>query len=251
MGWISLLVWLMPLILFGVLSGSRSSFLNIIFAYWGFNKFYYGRSVFLSKYKYLVVIFLAVSIMTFAIQSATDFNGAYSKFIDRVISSGDLYWISLPNDVWKEVTIKTPFKDIFSGFLVPLRLISEYDAGIGLQLFQIITKDYNQIAGPNEFFPVSSLIYFGYFGGLIFVVFQTHLASALARLFFRQSKSIILSSILYYSFLKSIVFLSIFRDAVGYMFNVFINVVFVFFLILLLSVLFHKSFRIEKKIVIL
>ena len=232
-----LILWISPLILFGVLSGSRSSFLQFIFAYWGFNKFYLGKSIYLSKYKSLMAIFLVVSITTFALQLSTNYIEASNSFLRRVVASGDIYWGALPDETWKDVVIKTPLKDLFAGFLAPLRLISDYDDSVGLQVFQQITGDYSQIAGPNELFPVASLIYFGYTGGLVFSLFQAFFFCFLARKFYRQSDSLLFSAFFYYSFKSCIIFMGPFRDAVGYMFNVFLNIILVLVLCMILAML--------------
>lgn len=229
--WPKLILWLAPLILFGVLSGSRSSFLAFIFGFWGFKQFYRREEVYLSNFKALLVPFVIVAVLTFALEHSTNIAGGVLSFLERVMACGDLYWEAMPNDTWADVTIKTPFKDLLVGFLGPLRILPESstDVPIGYQLTQIV-QGYDKMTGPVELFPISSLIYFGYWGGIIMVIVQALLACFFVKLFYRHSDSLIFSSLLYYAFYDSIYFVGSLRNATGQLFDILLNIAFVAFL---------------------
>lgn len=235
--WGKLFLYILPFLIFGVLSGSRSSFLILVFAFWGFNKFYAGKEILLSKYKGLIVLFLIVAIFTFSLEHSENFIGGAISFANRVVACGDLYWFSLPNDIWSDVTIKTPFKDLTVGFLGTMRLMTEAetDVPIGFQLTQLTSPGFDKMTGPVELFPVSSLIYFGYTGGIVMVVIQALLACFFYRLFYRKSNSLILSSLFYLGFYKSVDFIGSLRNASGQVFDIMLNVFFVIFLCVVLA----------------
>lgn len=235
--WKKLTILLSPLVLFGLLSGSRSSFISFIFGFWGFNKFYKGKEVYLLRYKFLFVPFVLIAVLAFSLQNSSNLLGGVISFLERTLACGDLYWEAMPYDTWKDVVIKTPFSDLLVGFLGPLRIMPESatDVPIGYQLTQIVYQGYDKMTGPVELFPISSLIYFGYHGGIVMVVVQALLACAFFKLFFRKANSLILSSLLYFSFIKSIDFLGPLRSASGQLFDIMLNVLFVLFMCLVIA----------------
>ena len=237
--WPKLIIWLSPLILFGILSGSRSSFLAFIFGFWGFKQFYRREEVYLSNFKALLVPFVIVAVLTFALEHSTNIAGGVLSFLERVMACGDLYWEAMPNDTWTEVTIKAPFKDLLVGLLGPLRIIPESatDVPIGYQLTQIVYHGYDKMTGPVDLFPISSLIYFGYKGGLVMVIVQAMLACLFAVFFYRRTESLIFASLFYYGFYNSLFFLGSLRSSVGNVFDILLNLVFVIIICFVLSLL--------------
>ncbi len=232
---LGLMLLMAPFVIFGVLSGSRSSFLTYIFAFWGYKLFYKGEEIQLSHYKRLLIIALTVTLFTFAIEKATNLSGAWLPMLTRVLACGDLYWMSLPNDVWKDVTANSPWSDVTVGLLAPLRLMSESNADmpIGFQLVRLVNKGFEDITGPVELFPISTLIYFGYFGGLIFTLFQALFVCKLVASTFKRSNSLIFSSFLFFCFWRSLYFLGSFRDGMGNLFSILLStIVLVFFSVL-------------------
>lgn len=232
-----LALYLSPLIIFGILSGSRSSFMSIIFSWWGFNRFFLNKEISALKYKKLIMIFVIISISTFAIGLASDFKSGFFSFMDRIIACGDLYWYALPDDNWERLEIKTPFYDLLVNFFGPFRLMSEANADmpIGYQLTRIVYDGFDKMSGPVELFPVSSLSYFGYYGGLLFTVFQAIIACKVFRLFYKTSNSIIWSSFFYFAFIKSIDFLGAFKNAMGQLFDILLNYSIIWILLIIFS----------------
>lgn len=204
---ISNIVLLIPLIIIGILSGSRASFLGIIFAFWGYRTFYFGAEPKVKDFKWLIMPFLIISIFTFSIQSSGDLKQAGFMFLERVVACGDLYWESLPNDAWRSIVVNRPFEFTFMGFLGPLRLLdpTHAEVPIGYQLTNIIYPSLaGKSTGPVALFPIFGLVCYGYVGGCIFSFFQAILVSSVFRITFLKSNSIIVSAMAYFAFNNAI-----------------------------------------------
>lgn len=197
------LSYLLPIILFGILSGSRSSFLGLIFAFWGYKTFYLHSEPKLKDYKYLLIPFLLISVATFALQASGNLGTAVLGFAERVIACGDLYWEALPDNTWQQVVVDHPFQFTFMGLLGPMRILdaSQAEIPIGYQLTSLVYPTIKGASvGPVALFPVFGLVCFGIGGGLIFSFLQGLLAASLFKLAFIRSRSLILSALFYYSF---------------------------------------------------
>lgn len=240
---------LIPLIIIGVLSGSRSSFLGIIFAFWGYQTFFLQKEPKLLKFKWLILPFILISIFTFSIQSAGDYRQACFDFLNRIVSCGDLYWEALPNEVWKSVTINKPFEFTFMGLLGPLHILNPNlaEIPIGFQLTNII---YPSIAGrstgPVALFPVFGLVCFGYVGGLIFSFLQAVLASLLFKLSFVKSNSLIVCAMAYYTFYNITQLLGDISSALGSCLDIIVSFAFISFLLFIIGLFFYRK-RVEIK----
>ena len=184
-----------------------------------------------------MIPFIAISLFTFALESATNLIGGINHFMERVIACGDLYWYALPDDTWADITNKTPIKDVLVNFLGPFRIITEAecDVPIGYQLTQLVYTDFFKMTGPVDLFPISSLVYFGKTGGYFFTVFQAFIACFTLKLFYRKCDSLIIASLCYFAFLKSVDFVGSFKYASGQMFDVLLNTAVVFLIGLILA----------------
>jgi len=233
---IQMILLLLPLLVFGILSGSRSSFLFFIFTYWGFRVFYLGKEPKISDYKKLIIPFLVISFFTFFIQTQS-INYALLSFGQRVIACGDLYWESLPNDLWKSVVVNNPWKYIFMGLLGPARILdaTQAETPIGYQLTSLVYPGFDKMTGPVALFPISSLILYGYVGGLIYTICQSMLTAGLLRLSYIKSNSIILCAVGYYCLLEFIPFLGDGAAGMGGIFNVLLNLFVTFSTLLMIS----------------
>jgi oligosaccharide repeat unit polymerase len=228
---IKTIIYLIPFIIAGVLSGSRSSFLSIVFIFWGYKFMYKNSEPQLSNYKWLFVLFVVISLFAFSFQSNSNIFYASYLFLERVISSGDIYWDSLPDDNWRNVVVLEPFKYTFMGFFGPLRLINTASAEtpIGYQLTEIIFPTYlDKSTGPVALFPIYGLVCFGYFGGIIFSIIQSIFASLLLKFTFIKSKSIIISSAFFYLFNAFLFFLGDMSAALGILLNGILSIIIFF-----------------------
>ena len=100
--------FLLPILVIGILSGSRSSFLIIIFAFWGYRTFYLHNEPKFLDFKKLILPTFFISVVSFLINASGDVYQALYLFFERIIACGDLYWEALPNDTWNSVIVNKP-----------------------------------------------------------------------------------------------------------------------------------------------
>jgi oligosaccharide repeat unit polymerase len=223
------IILLLPLLIIGVLSGSRSSFLSIIFIFWGYRTMYVQQEPKAINYKYLILIFVFFSLFSFSFQSNSDLNQSSYLFFERSVAAGDIYWESLPDDNWKNVIVKSPVLYSLAGFFGPLRIIdaTKLEPPIGFQLTALVfpeRTDYN--TGPVALFPIYTLICFGSIFGLIITIAQALIAALLLKLTFIRSKSIIVCSLSFYLFSSYLYFFGDLSAAFGMLFETIAGLIF-------------------------
>lgn len=154
----------------GILSGSKSSFIYFIVVYYFYTVI--NKKPFLSKTGYFIITALIITTgILGVIIKGESIEFGLLEFSSRIIQSGDVYYYSLPEHLYKDVHILNPIKFIFTGFLAPARLIGIANREIhtGNQLFYLIyPKLEGLMSGPNSRMPFLSLVLFGWYGGLIF-----------------------------------------------------------------------------------
>ena len=231
---LKIMVYFVPIIIFGVLSGSRSSFLILVFVFWGYSTFFKKEEPKLINYKIFLIPFFLTSIFVFSLSTGGNLNLALIAFLERVVASGDLYWEALPNEVWEDVVVRNPFEFIFMGFLGPLRILDANYAEIpiGFQLTNIIYPAIvGKSTGPVALFPVFGLVCFGYYGGLVFSFLQALLVSSILRFFYIKSNSVIVVSMAFYGFFNTLMLLGDISAGLGALLDIFISYAFFIFLI--------------------
>lgn len=160
--------------MFLIFSGSKSKFLMLLFAYFGYKLFYLGKTPHTSK---RIIIYLGVGVLLalFVISFQVSRQGGEAfdsvvALITRFVASGDCYFYAYPNDVYQSVELGNKFQYLFSGLLTSMRLVSYEDISpsIGVQLTEI-TRPYlaGENTGPNSRMPILSYLLFGW-GGIIF-----------------------------------------------------------------------------------
>lgn len=230
--WKGLLFLLAPIIVIGVLGGSRSSFIEIIFAFWGYKTLFANNEPKLWNYRLLIVPFLVISVITFSLQNSSNYTQGLISLGERAIASGDWYWQTMPDNLWRDLSVKTPVKDNLLGFLGPLRIISpsECDEGIGFQISHLANGS-DTMTGPVPLFTMSGLIYFGELGGYIFTILQAIILISLCRLFFKRSDSLIVSTLCYVGYKNSLAFLTSIDIASGFLFDAVFDIIFFMFIV--------------------
>ena len=236
---------LLPIIIFGILSGSRSSFLSIIFIFWGYRLMYTRVEPNVKDYKMLIVSFVLMSLFSFSIRGSSNFAQSSYLFFERAVSAGDLYWDSLPNENWEKVIIKNPIEYTLMGFFGPMRILdaSKAEIPIGFQLTEIVFPDYiDKSTGPVALFPIFGLVCFGYIGGLVFSFIQSLIVSLLLKFTFIRSNSIIVCSLAFYLFNSYLFFLGDMSAALGVLFDTLVSLVLFGFIVLGIYFLNYKAF---------
>lgn len=126
-------------------------------------------SSFLSQIKHKGLIITGLILIAFiiiSIQSTSEDLDVGLHLLQRIISAGDIYFLSYPNDAIMHV--KGNWIDFLLGpILKTFRLIKSTELPIGNQIFQI-WNDSGINGGPNSRINVMSLVCFGPLGGAIF-----------------------------------------------------------------------------------
>lgn len=233
-----IIVLFIPIILFGVLSGSRSSFFYILTIFWGFSHFIAGNEPKLSNYKIVIIPFLILSLSVFSIQYSANIFYSIYLFFERVVASGDIYYEALPNDNWKNIKINNSFNYTFMGILGPLRILNntQFETPIGFQLTSLVftgIKESN--TGPVAHYPIHGLVNFGYLGGVFFSFIQSIILCFFLKITYIKTNSLLIGFIAIYGFISLTFFFADITASFGVLLDYIINSLIIIFLIIFLS----------------
>lgn len=190
-------LFLILLLVFFALSGSRSDFMTlgfVLFCYLILNASEEKKSFFkIGRYEKIIIITgLFFVFLTIIVQSSS-YGGtsSLSIFLFRLVASGDTYFFSYPHKLIETIHGNKPFLALFGEIFATLRLVprSNLPQVLGLQLYNIF---YNSevTAGPNARHNVFGYIYFGFYGSIIFSYSLGILLSYLRNnLFFKLRRS--------------------------------------------------------------
>lgn len=199
----------------GILSGSKSGLTPFLTAAFGYYCIY-KKEVLLSK-KYLKYIFgvIVAGILVVVLSSEASVLVATQEFFFRFIASGDVYWMGYPDHLYAQTHVDNSFSYLFSGILAPLRIIDipVAGSGLGFQLSRLINPGMDLLVGPNIRPTMLGLILFGWGG--IFLTFG--IGIFLAFVIFQLPKFLPngILSVIYYTYLYSIVIIFIQDPAYG------------------------------------
>ena len=166
----------------------------------------------------------------------------------RVVSSGDNYYMALPNDTWKNVTTGPWYSHLFLGLLGPLRIISAVTVPppIGYQLVWLVNPTLDGLAtGPLSSPSLLGLLYFNW-GGVIFSFLMGYFVSFCIYSLPRFIPNGLLSAIFATYFY--IQMLSFVQDAclgMNYLFDSILNLI----IFLVLIILVFRIVKLESKLV--
>jgi hypothetical protein len=161
-----------------VLSGSKSTFVNVIFLVFYFRLIHQRSSVYppqrdalLAKgqrYILTLAVFGVIAVLLFS-GTASSMSEAMFAFLYRVVMSGDVYFMAYPHDMLFTVNGGSAFLGLFGGTLAAMRLIAptSLPQPIGFQLFHNATG-LPGMFGPNPRHNVFGLLYFGFWGSLFY-----------------------------------------------------------------------------------
>ncbi|MCX6186547.1 MAG: O-antigen ligase, partial [Bacteroidetes bacterium] len=165
------------LVVFAVLSGSKSGILTILysaFTAWifSFNETTNDKVLRLIKKSklYIISFIIIIALVVISVQSGDESNlNAIESLGMRFIFSGDVYWYAYPNDVIIGFSNYSGIKALFTDFIGFFRLDSwdNLTGHFGVDLYKyhhstIVTQ------GPNARHNVFGLLYFGFWGSCIF-----------------------------------------------------------------------------------
>ena len=165
------------------LSGSKSSFLIVFSIFWCFIIFSRSKGWdyliylnFIKVHLKLIIIFsLSIVLFIIIIQNSNSANSnqneisPFFSLLLRLIHSGDVYWYSYPNNIYLLINGDRWFSALFTDTLGLFRISDWNDLpeAIGITLKNIHHPS-DILQGPNARHNIFGLIYFGYFGSIIF-----------------------------------------------------------------------------------
>lgn len=169
------------------LSGSKSTVLNIFIVYFAYLLCYGSKKqiLWIKKHQYKVIGCVVLSAMiVILLQSGTEDNPILS-FIIRLVSSGDVFYMSYPNKVILDIDNSNSLTLLFGEFLGTFRFVSWNDIPrpLGMQLFEY-HSGYDASIGPNSRHNIIGLFVFGYYGGILFSFLVGLLVSYIRSKFF-------------------------------------------------------------------
>lgn len=168
------------LALAAVLSGSKSTFVYVLFLLFYF-RLLHRNSSFYSKEQdgrfvrgqkgILSAAIAGVVVVLLSTGRAGRISEALYQFYYRVVLSGDGYFMGYPNHTLLSVDSRSPFLAIFGGSLNMLRLVTpdQLPEPLGFQLFHL-TGGIGSF-GPNPRHSLFGLVYFGAWASLFYSAF--------------------------------------------------------------------------------
>jgi hypothetical protein len=212
--------------LFSILSASKGAVLIIVAGYFYYNHFYMEKNPSLKIIiKYTPILLLVPLLILYVQQDDESPIMALMALMVRLVSSGDVYFMSLPDNAFDYITINNKIMYFFSGLLAPLRFIdiTDVDSAIGYQLSWNIYPMSDGASGPNTRTPILSWIFFSWYG-----VFFSFIIGAIVSFLYNKismlfSRGIVNYAIVAYLQYTLIAFITDPVLGVGLMFDVFIN----------------------------
>ncbi len=172
---------LLALLISAVLSGSKSTFVSVLFLIFYF-RLIHGRTPLypkkqdarLAKGQHITLIVASVGALLVLIATgyASGVGGAIYALLFRVVVSGDVYFMAYPGDLWKTLNGGNALFAIFGGSMIAFRIIPSdmVPEPLGFQLFHSATG-MSGMFGPNPRHNVFGLVYFGYWGSMLYSAF--------------------------------------------------------------------------------
>lgn len=183
--------WLIFLIFFSVFSamieGSKSAIMFYIMV--GSLAIFSFTGGYKIKFKFLIIGFSIALIGVFIVlffnfkqTFSADysflkiFEAVFSRFVDRILSNGDCYYMGLPYDVIEKVQVNNPLITFFSPVISNslTNKLAGYDVGmydLGKQFISRLYPHMITAGGPTDHFDLFAYKYFGVLGGAFFIFF--------------------------------------------------------------------------------
>jgi hypothetical protein len=223
-----------------IFSGSRSGFFIFVFTYFGYQYFYKGFLPDVKRVIKFIPIIISSGVVVMLITGSGSIQSAFIGLGQRFISTGDVYWMAYPNEVITTINLENSFSYLFSGILGPLRLIDNNNipAPVGAQLTWALNPNLQGImVGPNGRPPVLGYVLFGWWGLLYSFILGLFISFFLFKLPAIIPKGTISSAFIVYVYLKLQTFIVDPPLGMTYLFDIFLNLFFLIFLIIIFSFL--------------
>ena len=232
--------YLVLIVLFLLLSGSKTNLIFLVYYLFFVNLFmmkikgYKIQNIILKTAKYqkillyssIPLIFLVMYIQLVNSGAETAENSPFLALGQRIISFGDIYYMTLPNDVIKIMNNNSGFLQLFKDPLGMLRFVSweKLPLDCGIEIYQYHYPN-GTLSGPNARYNYFSMLYFGPIGQVIYCFLFGVLTSFLRNTLFKILPNNIVYGVIYTLFSINLVY--IFQDqafAIARFFNIIILV---------------------------
>ena len=234
----------------GVLSGSRSSFFIFLFVYWGYCYFYLRNTNRVTKYYKYLLLGLSVSIFSFIIKSDSfGILAGLTGFGLRVISSGDNYFMALPNDTWKSVVTGPWYNHLFNGLLGPLRIINTTTVPppVGYQLAWAVNPTLDGLStGPLSSPALLGFLYFKWGGILFSFIMGLFVSMTIYRIPSLMPKGVLSSIFCTYLYMQMLSFIQDSSLGMSYLFDSILNFILLVGLIILILKLVKSDYKVDN-----
>lgn len=161
---------------FLVLSASKSAFLSLLYAYFGYSFFYLKKKPYTAHLVWYVSLGVLAALFILVFQVIRQGGNAFDSIValvTRFIASGDCYFYAYPFDTYKLLEVGNPWLFLSSGVLAAARFMPPEDVlpSLGVQLAWIVVPSTIGVTiGPNSRMPILSYALFGWWGILFALV---------------------------------------------------------------------------------
>jgi len=244
---ISVIVFL-SIAITGILSGSKSAFLGFVFAYFGYNSYYKEKEFnFKKNIKYIPIILSgAFAVIWVSGNGEQSIFTVLDDFFLRMISTGDCYYMSYPNEIINDLVAGNSELFLFSNLLAPMRLLdpSTIPKPLGVQIAWIVYPNLEGLfVGPNSRHEIVGYVLYGFGGGIMFSFIIGILTSFLMfRLPSLLPKSFINSTIITFIYISSVIFITDVTAGIAIIFDIMLNTSILMILILIIKSFHNYSF---------
>lgn len=173
-----------------LLGGSKGGFLTIAFVYFCYIYVNNRSERNIQKLKriqrYFIIIGAFIALFVISFTNGTDIFTSFSLLTLRFLGYGDIYWMAYPNGMVEEIPYKNPFIVLFQSVLGLFRIVphSEFPEPIGYTLNSFF-YDLTSLTGANARHNVFGLVYFGYYGSIIFSFLIGYIIGTVRNQFFK------------------------------------------------------------------
>lgn len=187
--------YLLLLVIFGLLSGSRSFMLPIVYGFYFFlflNRETCKESMVLIYTKHSKRLIAAIIILLFislGIKNQFSILGIVTTIIERAVSYGDIYFAAYPNGIIKDIQGVGLVNFLFGDILRTLRLVPPefVQQPIGFEIYNLANNTVGILNGPNPRHNVIGFINWGFTGSILFSFLCGMTLSLGRNLFFNPS----------------------------------------------------------------
>ena len=186
-------------------------------------------------YASIPLIFLVMYVQLVNSGAETEENSPLLAFGQRIISFGDIYYMTLPDEVIKLMNNDSGFLQLFKDPLGMLRIVSweKLPLDCGIEIYQYHYPN-GTLSGPNARYNYFAMLYFGPIGQIIYCFLFGVLTSFLRNTLFKILPNNIVYGVIYTLFSINLVY--IFQDQ-AFAIARFFNIIILLPILLLMSLL--------------